>query len=124
MSEERKPRPFGNVIPAAPGWRVVRLFGDSPDCPEPSFEPVIAWAEMPDEPGCLVPLHRAGWADPVVLPVDIDEPNDSEFEFDFFFCLLAPGEELDPGDETWRPRIRCWFKHRNRTRQTDPVVRS
>jgi hypothetical protein len=117
-----EPKAFANVIPATPGWRLVELWGDSPDCPEPHFEPVIAWAELPDDPGCLVPLQRAGWANPEISP--IDKPGDSGFELDFFFALLAPGEDLDLGDEVWAPRVAAWFKQQKNARRKDSVVRS
>ena len=120
MSDESKP--FANIISAAPGWRVVELLGDSPALPEPHFEPVVAWAELPDDPGHLVPLQRAGWATPEISPMG--KPDDSGFEFDFFFALLAPGEELDLGDEVWGPRVAAWFKLQKNAGRKVSVVRS
>jgi len=88
------------LIPAQPGQRVVELWNDDPADPEIVYEPIIAWAEIEDRPGELVPICNEGDGFRPVLV----EPGS------FYFDVLHPGQELDL--DRARGRIETWRKAR------------
>jgi hypothetical protein len=89
--------PFLKLIPAQPGWRVARVWAGDDDKPELSYEEVIAWCELEEDPCAIVPIQRDGWGEQSITPLDGE---------DDFLAILEPGETVDPADTIWQCRIR------------------
>jgi hypothetical protein len=92
---------FLHLIPAQPGWRVAAVYEDLDGEIIVDCEPVVAWAEVEDSEGGLVPILRNGWRERILWPLD-DE--------DAFFAILAPGEEIDPVSEAWKRLIESYLQ--------------
>ncbi len=91
---------FLRLIRATPGWRAARVWDDN-GRQRIDYAPVVAWAEMEEHPGELMPLVRDGWCSQTVRPLGDD---------DRFLALLAPGDVIDIADGTWNHEIAAVLK--------------